>query len=205
MNCVRIATEADLPQIVEIHRQAFPEFFLTRMGGPFLSLLYRGYLCDTSGRLLVACDEKAPAKVLGFVAGTFQPERFFKELLRRQWFSFGLASIWPLLRQPGLVALKLWSALSYRGETLSDVPDAALLSSLGVLPGVHRRGLGRQLVKSFVQQAKCNAALAVYLTTDQDDNTGANNFYVGCGFHLAGTCKRPPRRILNQYVLKLTP
>jgi GNAT superfamily N-acetyltransferase len=154
---------------------------------------------------LVACDERAPAKILGFVAGTLQPERFFKELLRRQWLSFGLASIWPLLRQPGLVAQKLWSALSYRGDTLSDLPDAALLSSLGVLPAVHRRGLGRQLVYSFVQQAKCNAALAVYLTTDQDDNNGANNFYVGCGFRLVGTCNRPPRRVLNRYVMKLTP
>ena len=46
-------------------------------------------------------------------------------------------------------------------------------------------------MNSFVQQARCSGALAVYLTTDQDDNTGVNNFYVGCGFHLAGTSKRP--------------
>lgn len=205
MTCVRLATEADLPKVVEIHRQAFPEFFLTRMGGPFLSLLYRGYLCSPTGRLLVACDEETSAQVLGFVAGTLEPEIFFKDLLRRQWFRFGLASVWPLLQQPGLVAQKLWSALSYRGETLSDLPEAALLSSLGVLPTMHRQGLGRQLVHSFVQQAKCHAALAVYLTTDQNDNSGANTFYAGCGFQLAGTCKRPPRRILNRYVLRLKP
>jgi ribosomal protein S18 acetylase RimI-like enzyme len=205
MSRTRDATQADLAQVIEIHRLAFPGFFLTRMGVPFLQLLYRGFMSRPNGVLLVAFDDEAPAEVLGFVAGTMRPERFFIDLLRSHWLDFAWASLWPLLRQPGLVALKLWSALFYRGETLPELPDAALLSSLGVRPTMHQQGLGRLLVHSFVQRAQCNAAPAVYLTTDQDDNAGTNAFYLRCGFRLEGTCKRPPRRILNRYLLMFEP
>jgi len=112
VNTVRLATEADLPQVIEVHLMAFPGFFLTRMGRPFLALLYRGFMQSASGVFLVACnDDEAAAPIVGFVAGTLQPQSFFRRLLSSQWFRFGLVSLWPLLRQPRVVGLKLCSAL----------------------------------------------------------------------------------------------
>lgn len=200
---IRPAQANDIAQIVQVHIQAFPRFFLTLMGARFLHLLYTGFLDHPTGISLVACDKGQPSKVLGFVVGTTQPSGFFSQLLKQRWFEFCLASLWPLLRRPSLVLVKIWSALFYRGESLPDQPNAALLSSLGVQPTAQGQQIGQQLVKAFLAHAHAVGAPAVYLTTDQINNIKANQFYTRLGFQLAGTCKRPHGRILNRYLIKL--
>lgn len=201
---VRPATAADIPCMVRIHLQAFPGFFLTQMGPGFLRLLYSGFLNHASGIVLVAHPAQSPRELLGFAVGTLQPEGFFSQLLRRQWLAFLWVSLWPLCRNPGLVLVKLWSALFYRGESLPELPDAALLSSLGVLPKAQGQQVGQQLVRAFLDQARQGGANGVFLTTDQSNNAKANQFYVRLGFQSAGTCKRPRGRILNRYWIKLS-
>ncbi|WP_305016831.1 hypothetical protein [Mycobacterium tuberculosis] len=41
---IRPAQASDIAQIVQVHLQAFPGFFLTLMGPRFLRLLYSGFL-----------------------------------------------------------------------------------------------------------------------------------------------------------------
>lgn len=201
---IRPAQPDDLEQLVRVHIQAFPGFFLTLMGPRFLRLLYGGFLNHPSGISLVACVRGESSKILGFVVGTTQPQGFFLQLLKQRWLAFGLASLWPLLKRPNLVFVKLWSALFYRGESLPDQPQAALLSSLGVQPAAQGQQIGQQLVNAFLAHAQTAGAPAVYLTTDQSDNAKANHFYTRLGFQLAGTCKRPHGRILNRYLIKLS-
>ena len=200
---IRPAQASDIAQIVQVHLQAFPGFFLTLMGPRFLRLLYSGFLNHPTGISLVACSKAKPSEVVGFVVGTTQPQGFFSQLLRQHWLAFAMASLWPLLKKPGLVFVKLWSALFYRGESLPDQPDAALLSSLGVKPAAQGQQIGQQLVSAFLAHAQTAGATAVYLTTDQSNNAKANHFYTRLGFKLAGTCKRPHGRILNRYLIKL--
>lgn len=200
---IRPAQTSDIAQVVQVHIQAFPGFFLTLMGTRFLRLLYSGFLNHPTGISLVACPQAKPSEVIGFVVGTTQPQGFFSQLLRQHWLAFAMASLWPLLKKPGLVFVKLWSALFYRGESLPDQPNAALLSSLGVKPTAQGQQIGQQLVSAFLAHAQTAGATAVYLTTDQSDNAKANHFYTKLGFKLAGTCKRPHSRILNRYLIKL--
>jgi len=200
---IRPVQTSDIAQVVQVHIQAFPGFFLTLMGTRFLRLLYSGFLNHPTGISLVACPQARPSEVIGFVVGTTQPQGFFSQLLRQHWLAFAMASLWPLLKKPGLVFVKLWSALFYRGESLPDQPNAALLSSLGVKPTAQGQQIGQQLVSAFLAHAQTAGATAVYLTTDQSDNTKANHFYTKLGFKLAGTCKRPHGRILNRYLIKL--
>ena len=200
---IRPAQTSDIAQVVQVHIQAYPGFFLTLMGTRFLRLLYSGFLNHPTGISLVACPQAKPSEVIGFVVGTTQPQGFFSQLLRQHWLAFAMASLWPLLKKPGLVFVKLWSALFYRGESLPDQPNAALLSSLGVKPTAQGQQIGQQLVSAFLAHVQTAGATAVYLTTDQSDNTKANHFYTKLGFKLAGTCKRPHGRILNRYLIKL--
>lgn len=200
---IRPARAADIPAVVALHIQAFQGFFLTLMGPRFLTVLYRGFLLHKSGLFLVVAKADQVDQVLGFVAGTTRPAGYFKDQLRTHWLSYGLAALRPLLFNPGLVIQKLWSALFYRGETLPELPNAALLSSLGVSPQQQGHGLGIMLVDAFVAECKRQGLPAVYLTTDQSNNEKANAFYNRCGFHLAGICKRPPNRILNRYLIEL--
>ncbi|WP_413761083.1 hypothetical protein, partial [Vibrio vulnificus] len=83
-----------------------PGFFLTLMGPRFLRLLYNGFLNHPTGISLVACPKAKPSEVIGFVVGTTQPQGFFTQLLRQRWLAFVMASLWPLLKKPGLVFVK---------------------------------------------------------------------------------------------------
>lgn len=44
----------------------------------------------------------------------------------------------------------------------------------------------------------------ISLTTDESENERANRFYAKCGFGLLDTFKRPGKRIMNRWIMKLT-
>jgi ribosomal protein S18 acetylase RimI-like enzyme len=203
---VRRARPADLPQIVAIHEAAFSGFFLTLLGAPFLRELYRAFMADPTALCLV-CEVTGPTGVpelAGFVVGTVTPESFFRKLLLKRGARFALAAVPALLRHPRKVFPRLLGAVRYRGERPINVPDAALLSSIGVHPQAARRGLGGTLVAQFCQHAAQLGAQRVYLTTDHEGNAGANSLYQRAGFDLAGKLVRPDGRIMNTYVRVLT-
>lgn len=199
MLCIREASVLDLDRVVDVHVQAFPEFFLTRLGPRFLRLLYQGFIEDKSGVMLVAEDGTT---ILGFAAGTTSPDRFFSRL-RRYGLSFLAASSIALLRSPILVTKRLAGAVLYRGEAPSTLPAAALLSSIGVLPTAAGRGVGKALLAQFADRVRAAGCRHVYLTTDRDGNEAVNRFYESSGFALESTFVRSGNRRMNRYVLDL--
>lgn len=102
------ANVCHLDAIVQIHLAAFQGFFLESMGERFLKELYRGFLVEPSGLCLVVIDRK---DVVGFVAGTTQPEGFFRRLLRRRWLAFVSAGTTSLILHPIPVGKKFLSEI----------------------------------------------------------------------------------------------
>jgi len=198
---VRSATAEELPVLVDLHLAAFSGFFLSFLGSRFLLELYRGFLAEPAAVLLVA---SADSKPLGFVAGAAKPAKFFSRLLLRRWYAFVWAAIPALLRQPGRVAPKLLSALTYRGD-LPPLRRAALLSSIAVAPEAAGKGVGKRLVEAFCARAAELGCGSVYLLTDRDDNPRVNSFYLSTGFTLEGQIKKDDQRWLNRYVRQCVP
>lgn len=95
---VRNATYDDVERIVEIHINAFEGFFLTFLGTKFLRLLYVGFI--NQGVLRVAVVN---SNIVGFSAGTEQPDIFFSNLRKNKWLSFFLAAA------PGLIKKTVFS------------------------------------------------------------------------------------------------
>jgi len=186
-----------LQAIVDLHCAAFPEFFLTSLGPRFLRLLYRGFATMPGGICILAEDA---GRVIGFAAGTTEPDMFFKRLLRKHGLSFALAAVPGLLRNPFFVARKCLGAVFYRGEQPAGLESAALLSSLAVDPECSGKGVGQALVKAFVDEAAKRGCKCVYLTTDQAENERVNRFYEKCGFRLRDSFPRPGQRIMNRWV-----
>jgi ribosomal protein S18 acetylase RimI-like enzyme len=186
-----------LDAIVKIHLATFKGFFLESLGREFLRELYRGFILEPSGLCLVAID--ASGALIGFVAGTTQPEGFFRRLLRHRWYAFVSAGISSLFLHPILVGRKFVFALRYRGEKPLDIPPAALLSSIGVLPEGKRRGIGKTLVASFCEEVRKDGIPIVFLTTDRDSNDAVNNFYLGSGFKLHSSFLKELNRWTNLY------
>lgn len=183
-----------------LHVSAFPGFFLTSLGRPFLRLLYAGFITKPQGVCVVAREEGV---IIGFAAGTTSPDSFFRHLLRRQWLSFALASVPGLLRNPLFVVRKCLGAVFYRGESPEGIDHAALLSSLAVSPLFSGKGVGRHLVAAFADKARAQGCDALYLTTDEAENEPVNQFYAKCGFTLRDTFRRPGNRIMNRWVMDL--
>lgn len=188
---------ADVNVLAALHRKAFPGFFLSSLGEPFLREFYRGFLLDPTAITVVLRD--FDGAVLGCAVGTTEPSGFFTRLLRRRWLGFARASVGAILRQP-TVSLRLVRAMAYRGGEASGCD--ALLSSICVAPEM-RGGSGSLVLFAWEQQAATLGARSAYLTTDAEQNELVNRFYRGRGWSLEATFVTPEGRRMNRYTKEL--
>ena len=189
---VRPMVGDDVNDVVLIHRDAFPGFFLSFLGSRFLRELYRAVIDDGEGIAFVALSS---GKVIGFVAGSGSAG-FYRRAAKRRWWRFALASSGALLRRPS-IARRLLRALYAPPKTSSE---GALLMSLAVDPRLHRTGAGKALVVAFVEAAAKRGANAIVLTTDRAGNDAVNAFYLGQGFIVAHEYVTPEGRPMNEYI-----
>ena len=195
------ATEKEVADIVAVHLTAFPDFFLTLLGERFLRRFYGAVLRDASALSFVGYVN---GSVAGFVVGTIQPAQFFRKLLLRQGLGFCLDALGAFLRRPWFVGRRLVRGLTYRGEAPQEMKsNAALVSSIAVLPAAAGTGLATALLHAFCEAADRRGSTSVYLLTDRDDNPAANRFYLKAGFTLETELVRSGQRPMNRYIRTL--
>jgi GNAT superfamily N-acetyltransferase len=194
------ANMRDLSRIVEIHLAAFPGYFLSKMGAQFLQELYRAFLQDDAGLVLIAVHG---GKTIGFAAGTLAPNGFFRHLFRIRWYAFARAAMPTMVRQPIVVISKLLSAPFFRGDVPEIEVGAALLSSIAVDPGHAGNGAGKSLLNAFCREAQLLGARYVYAITDRDENFTVNRFYLRLHFRVQDTFCKDRGRWMVRYVRSL--
>jgi ribosomal protein S18 acetylase RimI-like enzyme len=195
---IRAATPEDVAPIVQIHRRAFPGFFLTHLGAPFLRAYYRLVLDQPGGILLVAEESGA---VVGFIAGFLDPRAFYRTMRERKWRLLPAVAA-GLLGAPWLLPRVVASVLrvSRRGnEAVPRGPTSCELASLAVVPRAGGRGIGRSLVAAFMAEAARRGASEVHLTTDAEGNDRVNAFYESLGFHRSRQFVAFGARKMNEY------
>lgn len=190
---------ADVPQVARVHLASFPGFFLSFLGERFLALFYAGVCRSAHGIRFVAVDEQG--RPGGFVVGSTDPGGFYSELLRRDWFRFGLASLTALLRKPAIL-FRLLRALRQPSSSRVERAGAALFS-LGVDPRLQGRGSGKRLVGAFLDEARRRGCRTVSLTTDRVGNDPVNSFYRAMGFTVKQQFTTPEGRMMNEYWIEL--
>jgi ribosomal protein S18 acetylase RimI-like enzyme len=195
---VRPATVADVPAVVRVHQGAFPGFMLTLLGPRFLQRLYRGFIFESSGVLLVA--QQPDREIVGLLAGARMPAEFFGRMRRRRGLVMACCAVPALLRHPLRVGERLLSAIRYRGDRPMDLPGYWLLSSLGVRQADAGGGVGSALVRDFCDAARSQGAPGVYLLTDKNDNAAVQRFYAKHDFIIHATQRRGDGRQLLMLV-----
>ncbi|GAA1432553.1 hypothetical protein GCM10009616_22290 [Microlunatus lacustris] len=190
---------ADVRPLARLHRRAFPDFFLSTLGEPFLVEFYRGFLHDDTAVAVVARGPEGA--VLGAAVGTLRPVDFFPRLLRRRWPGFVWASLRAVLSQPSATP-RLLGAVRYRGGA-DGHGSGALLSSICVDPGHRTRGLGGQLVKAWARRAGAAGASTAFLNTDAEGNDAVNAFYRKNGWVPSQHFTTPLGRAMIRYSLEL--
>lgn len=188
----------DVTTLAALHRVAFPDFFLSSLGEPFLTQFYRGFLQDDTAVTTVALGEDA--RILGAVVGTTEPAGFFRRLLKNRFWGFALASAGAALRHPPS-APRLIRAVTYRGD--ARTAQGALLSSICVDPQAQGTGVGHALLTSWETRAREHGAESAFLTTDALDNEAVNRFYLSAGWSLHETFETRQGRRMNFYTKRL--
>lgn len=187
--------DVDVPALAALHRRAFPDFFLSRLGDQFLRQLYLGYTSDPDAVVSVARGQDG--RVIGACVGTTQPSGFFSRLLKQRFIGFVRASLLAAVRNPQF-APRLLAALTYRGDAPPGL-DGALLSSLCVDPEAQNGGIGRALEEAWCVRAAELGARTAFLTTDADNNEAANRFYLRRGWQLTDQFVTRQGRRMNRY------
>ena len=196
---IRKMETSDIATVVAAHLASFPGFFLSFLGPRFLSVYYRGIVTASEGIALVFVDPgNVPA---GFVAGSANPQGFYKRLLKNSWFKFGLACFVPVLKRPSAIK-RILRAFTHPSSNPPGT-DVAGLYSIGVLPALQGTGAGKKLVRAFLEEAGARGCKNVFLTTDRDNNETVNQFYAGLGFSIKQQYITPEGRRMNEYWIDL--
>lgn len=188
-------SQADAVPLARIHQAAFPDFFLSRLGEPFLVQFYLGYVTDPTAVIVISRDSSGRPQ--GVVVGTTDPVGFFGRLLRRRLLGFVGASVRATLKDPR-VAPRLLSAVTYRGDNPPG-REGALLSSICVDPSLSGQGIGSTLIRSWTQRARAKGAELAFLTTDAVGNDAVNAWYRREGWVLSDRFISHGDRPMNRY------
>lgn len=198
MNKIRLMRSSDVDSVIRVHMEGFPGFFLTFLGPAFLREFYTAVCEDPSGIAIVYEDDS----ILGFVVGTVEPSGFYKRLIQKRWWKFGLASLKPAIKKPRIVP-RLLRALTLPAKTANPGLKTGTLMSLAVIQNHHGNGVGKHLVLSYLEKSRERQVEIVNLTTDAVGNDTTNQFYQRMGFTLAKVFDTPEGRLMNEYVIRL--
>lgn len=196
---IRRACIHDIAQVVEIHCNAFDNFFLTTLGSDFLRLYYGAYLrCEDA--LLLCVEEQG--MVLGFSAATISAVGFNTRLIKTNPIGFMRAGMRLVFTRPKAL-LRLFRNLTKRDDNQQDGGFYAELYSIGVHHKAQRMGMGRALLMETERQLAKESVKHLSLTTDADQNDATQAFYRAMGYKLLYTFTTYPNRKMLRLIKEL--
>lgn len=189
------ATDKEMiPNLAKLHKLAFPSFFLTQLGLPFLKALYSGYLEDSNSGIIVAESE---GLLIGFIAYSNDYPAFYKGLIRNHILRFALCSVGAVFRHPTFIK-RILGAFG-KSDSVIKNEKYVELASICVDPKVKKKGIGTLLIEHLKKMVDFNTYAYINLETDADDNVGVNEFYIKNGFKLERQYVTSEGRKMNEY------
>jgi ribosomal protein S18 acetylase RimI-like enzyme len=179
----------DLGAVARLHASGIDQGFLSALGPRFLARLYARILREPGCFLLVAesplvsatdggrPDAHGGGAVVGFVAGSSDVRRLYRSFLRHDGLAAGLPA-----------APRLVRALPRVLETLrhgtGDDPGSGRgteLLAIAVDPAARGAGVGRLLVRAFLDRVEAGGGHAAHVVVGAD-NDAAVGLYRRAGF-----------------------
>lgn len=188
------ASSEYIKAIAELHKKAFPSFFLTQLGVPFLRTLYSGYMEDKDSGIIAAEEE---GKLVGFIAYSNDYPRFYKGLIKHHLIKFAFCSIGAAIRHPSFIK-RLLGAFK-KSESVVKTESYVELASICVDPVIESKGVGSALIDYLKGIVDFNKYAYINLETDANGNDGVNRFYVKNGFKLEREFSTAEGRRMNEY------
>lgn len=180
--------------IAELHKKAFPSFFLTQLGIPFLCTLYMGYMEDKDSGIIVAEKNN---KLVGFIAFSYDYPGFYKGLIKNHLFKYAICSLGAAIRHPSFIK-RLLGAFK-KSKSVVKEERYVELASICVDPRMESKGVGTALINYLKGIVDFSIYAYINLETDADGNDEVNNFYIRNGFKLARSFTTSEGRRMNEY------
>lgn len=190
---IRKMIPTDAEAVAKIHSESISSGFISSLPYPFVVKLYRQMAKSKNALGFVCVNETL---ILGFIFGSIDTKRFFKELL----LSNGIVFFFSLFRSAFdfSVLKKIINNVLYASKFSSDLPKAEILS-VAIKKDAQNMGVGKMLMDGITEQYLAVGIREIKALTDEK-NADSNRYYVKRGFKLAGKIKHHDH-YLNIYIL----
>lgn len=180
---IRAIEYRDCERVAELHSAAMGNSLWAQLGPRFLTELYRG-LVDSPyflGFVYEERDEHAERRVLGFIAGSTDTDKMFKQVFSQRVALLSLTAAPRVLLRPALL-LKLlqtpkYSKLSTEGS--ADIPGESLFCSFE--PQLRGKRIAGHINKVLFDDLLARGHSHIKISTETD-NEGANRQLKSWGF-----------------------
>jgi ribosomal protein S18 acetylase RimI-like enzyme len=183
-------------KIAILHDNAFPNFFLTTLGKPFLAVFYKSIIRHPNG---VAIGVFQDENLLAFAIGSSVKKSFYSDIFKNNFFYLGLCCLPSVIRNPKSIIRILKSVIA-KDTTQDFIIENATLLSICVDPAQSKKRLGEIVLKEFENEVFL-ISKGISLTTDCDNNDHVNRFYKNNNYELFQTFSQGERR-MNLYYKK---
>lgn len=189
----------ELQEIVKVHIDAFPNFFLTSLGDDLLFELYRSFLEVKNSGIYIA---KIDNNIVGFIAFTERSILIYYNILKRHFLSFFLKLFKRFLKNPisffkliYIFKKKLFS----KKEKDKKNSKKIRVESIAVKPNYSNRGVGKELIDFLKGNIDFKKFDFIELETDAKNNEKTNYFYQKNNFIKIEEITTDENRIMNIY------
>lgn len=180
----------EVTQIVDLHLESFPSFFLTSLGNKFLVIFYNACLNNQHCVSVKVVDEKQ--MIVGFAIGTDVSNGFYKQIILSELLSFINISFGILFSRPKAL-FRLIKNLQ-KSSSVEDRGDYPELLSIAVRGHSKGMGIGDLLLTNFESELVRRGFNRVTLTTDYYHNERAIKFYLKNGYKVLNNFNAYPKR-----------
>jgi ribosomal protein S18 acetylase RimI-like enzyme len=174
---IRPMQQRDAAAVARQHHAAMGASLWARLGVPFLEALYQALVDSPHFLAFVYEDERGLG---GFIAGSTDTSRMYRETLRAHYPALGVAALRGLLRRPRVVA-QLLRTSAYFEASGEDVPAESLFCSFR--PDLRGSRISGHINKVLFDELAARGHRRVKITTEAD-NVGANRQLGSWGFEI---------------------
>lgn len=174
--------EADqLKQLAQLHHSVM-HTLLADLGLPMVLRYYQIARSDNS--VVGMCVLDSSKKIIGWAMGSPHPDRINSALRSPLlWFAFQMLRV--LVTRPLILLQLISSVLSSSAETEMK-SDAIELTYIGVAANQRSKGLGKDLLNTFIETSREAGYRSVVLSVEKD-NEAAIALYQKAGFKITKT------------------
>ncbi len=180
----RVATFADLSNIVSVHCECFQGYFLTSLGKTLLYRYYEQFMIENNELFIVAVEKD---RIVGFVMGYFTGSHARADFEKKNKFFLAIRMIYlcAIFNKEAYRRVFLKTRSFFKRQKPSPVsavdPKEATLLSICMHPDYQGGGRAAEMVREF-EKILLKHNKHVYVLSVKNYNTRGVRFYEKLGF-----------------------